>query len=71
MDETVQEILREILDEQIERLLETLLKEIAGVNSQVSLLQGLLGSGGPANVGTGGDLAELIVAATARGGRFF
>lgn len=72
MDEALQEAVRELLEEQIERLLETLLKEIAGVNAQVSLLQGLIGCvGAGRTVGTSGDIAELITAATARGGRFF
>ena len=72
MDEAIEAALREILDEQIERLLETVLREIAGVNAQVSLLQGLIGApAGGRNVGTSGDIAELITAATARGGRFF
>lgn len=73
MDEAIEVALREILEEQIERLLETVLKEIAGVNAQVSLLQSLIGASGSggSGVGAGGDIAELIVAATSRGGRFF
>ncbi|MEM1391036.1 MAG: hypothetical protein AAGG45_08125 [Pseudomonadota bacterium] len=71
MDEVIQEVLRDLLEEQLDRVLETVLKEIAGLTVQVSLLQGVLNSAGPANVGSGGDLAELITAATARGGRFF
>jgi hypothetical protein len=62
-------VLREVLDEQLERLLEVLLKEVAGISAQLLGLQGT--SVGARDVGTFLDIAELIVAATARGGRFF
>ena len=69
MDELLREVLREVLDEQLERLLEVLLKEVAGISTQLLGLQGA--SVGARDVGTSSDIAELIVAATARGGRFF
>lgn len=72
IDDVLRDVLREVLDEQLERLLEVLLKEVAGISTQILGLQGGLGAGGgQRDVGTSSDIAELIVAATARGGRFF
>lgn len=68
----IREALREVLDEQLERLLEVVLKEVGGLSAQILGLQGGLGSLADAgrNTGTGADLAELILSASARGGRF-
>ena len=68
----IREALREVLDEQLERVLEVLLKEVGGLSAQILGLQGGLSGFGEAgrNTGTGADLAELILSASARGGRF-
>ena len=71
IDDLIRRVVKEVLDDAIEGLLEVLLKEVGGLSTQILRLQsGGISQSIEPQPGTSGDIAELILAATARGGRF-
>ncbi|MEM8616220.1 MAG: hypothetical protein AAGF20_04720 [Pseudomonadota bacterium] len=68
--EAVGDVLGELLQAHLERLSEVLLEQIGGLSDDIVGLRAGLAQPSSGGAGAAGDLSELILAATARGGRF-